>query len=217
MKTNKSLLITRPNHDLATTYLFYWSKFVLGEAKKRQIQIFDLKGKKANRKELTSYIKKHKSKLVVFNGHGAEDSITGYNNRVIMKTSKDAKLLSQKIVYARSCDAAKKLGPTSIKKKAIAFIGYKRKFLFGYSPSKISQPLRDGIAKLFLEPSNLVPISLIKGNTVEKSFQKSQKAMWKNFHYMFSSKALQVEREAAPYLWMNRKYQTLLGSKSAKF
>jgi hypothetical protein len=213
---NKILLITRPNHDLATNYLFYWSQLVIQKAKKGRIKVLDLKKNKANKKNFQSYIARHKPKLIFFNGHGSEDAIAGHNDEILVKINKNEETLAGKIVYARSCDAAQKLGPQSIKKKTIAFIGYKRKYLLGYSQLKISQPLKDEIAKLFLEPSNLIPISLLKGNTAGDSYQKSQKAMWRNLSYMFSSKASQAQKDAAPYLWINRKYQVILGNNSAK-
>lgn len=214
---NKILLLTRPNHDLTTNYLFYWSSLVIQEAKKKKIKVLDLKGKKANIKTLQSYLKKHRPKLVFFNGHGANDLITGYNNKALIKKKDNEQLLFKKIIYARSCDSAKKLGPSCIIKGVITFIGYRRKFAIGYSHSKISRPLQDAVAKLFLEPSNLILTSLLKGNTTGNSYRKSQKTMLKNFHFMLSAKASLTQRDAAPYLWMNRKYQTLLGNKSAKF
>lgn len=213
---NRVLLITRPNHDIATSYLFYWSNFVIQEANNRHIKALDLKGEKANKSTFNSYIKKHEPKLVFFNGHGSEETIMGHHNEVLVKANKNEKILSGKIVYARSCNAANYLGRQCIKKKTIAFIGYKKKYVLAYSQSKISRPLEDEIARLFLEPSNLVPISLLKGNTVKSSHRKSQKALWRNFHYMLSSKALQSQRDAAPYLWINRKYQTILGNGSAR-
>lgn len=141
---NKALLITRPDHDLATNYLFFWSQFVIQEARKRQIKVLDLK--------------------------------KGVN----------------------------------------AFIGYRRNFFLCYSQQSISQPLKDKIAKIFLEPSNRVPISLLKGKTAKQSYQKSQDAMLRNFRYLLSSKASLIQRDTAPYLWINRKYQVILGKSSAK-
>lgn len=101
-------------------------------------------------------------------------------------------------------------------KGTAAFVGYEKKFILGYSPSKITKPLRDEVATLFPEPSNLIPISLIKGNVVENAYQKSQNAMRRNFWFMLSTKAAQNQKDAAPYLWANRKNQVLLGNSDAK-
>jgi len=129
---------------------------------------------------------------------------------------KDEKLLLEKIVYARSCDSAKELGRRCVRKGAVAFVGYRKKYFLVYSQSKSTRPRQDNIAKLFLESSNLVPISLLKGNTVDDSFKKSQNGMRRNLRFMLSSKASQVQRDAAPYLWRNIKFQTVIGDKKAK-
>lgn len=212
----KTLLVTRPNHDLITNYLFYWAALVVKLAKKKGFKILDLSGTKANYRIFFSYVKKHHPKLVFLNGHGRADAITGYGNEIIIQTNLNDNLLNGSIVYARSCDAASILGKTSVRNGTVAFIGYEKKFILCYSPSKITKPLRDEVAMLFLEPSNLIPISLIKGNAVENAYQKSQNAMRRNFWFMLSTKAAQNQKDAAPYLWANRKNQVLLGNSGAK-
>lgn len=125
-------------------------------------------------------------------------------------------MLREKILYVRSCEAGAVLGPTSIAKGATAFIGYKRSYWLMRSKSQHTRPLTDKISKLFLEPSNLVPISLIKGHSVKESFNKSQESMRKNFSHMISSKASTAERDAAFFLWSNYSCQVMLGNGAAK-
>lgn len=212
---SRSLLITRPNHDLITTYLFHWSKLVIKEARKKKIKVLDLSENKANNKTFVSYIRKHRPILVFFNGHGDEATITGYDNETLVSVGQNEVVLSEKIVYARSCDAAKSLGPKCIEKGALTFIGYKKKYVIGYSPSKATTPLKDEVARLFIEPSNLVPISLLKGNKVKDAYRKSQEAMSRHLRFMLSTKASPNQKDAAPYLWINRKYQVALGDQEA--
>ena len=213
---NRAILVTRPNHDLITTYLFQWSQHVISVANKKGIKVLDLSGKKANETTFTSYIVKNEPILVFLNGHGNEDVVTGYDNKPLITANKNEKLLEEKIVYARSCDAAKNLGQLCIKKNTLAFIGYKRKYAIGYSQSSITKPLRDEVAKLFITPSNLVPLSLLKGNTAKDAYRKSQESMIRNFSFMVSTRATQTQRDAAPYLWINRKYQVILGDENAR-
>lgn len=215
--TTKTLLITRPNHDLITSYLFCWSKLVIEKAKRKGIKVLDLRGNKATDKIFSSYLKKREATFIFFNGHGNETTITGHDNKSLVEIGKNEKILAKKIIYARSCNAANKLGLACVKHHALAFIGYKRKFAVGYNPSKITNPLKDEIAKLFIEPSNLIPISLLKGNTVKKAYEKSQNAMWRNFMFMLSTKASPNQKDAAPYLWINKKYQVALGNQEACF
>ena len=68
---NKIFLITRPKHDEATHYLFYWSKKVIELAKRKGIQVLDLQKGRANEKELTSVIKKKEPHFIFLNGHGS--------------------------------------------------------------------------------------------------------------------------------------------------
>lgn len=212
---NRTILITRPDHDLITTYLFNWSGLVIKAAQRKGIKVLDLRGNKANNKIFTSYIVKHEPALVFFNGHGNADTITGYENDPLIEAHKNEKLLIEKIVYARSCDAAYNVGRLCIDNGTLAFIGYTKKFAVGYSPSKISSPLKDPVARLFIEPSNLIPISLLKGNTARVAYRKSQEASLRNFRFMLSTKASSAQKDAAPYLWFNRKCQVLIGDEGA--
>jgi len=211
----KAILITRPNHDLITTYFFYWSELIIKEATKKRFKVLDLRENKATSEMFSSYIVKHEPILVFFNGHGNTDMITGYENKPLLEANKNEKLLIKKIIYARSCDAAENLGQLCIKNGTLSFIGYTKKFSIGYTPSKSSNPLQDPVAKLFIEPSNLIPTSLLKGNTTKESYRKSQEASLRNFRFMLSTKATSAQKDAAPYLWFNRKYQVLLGDEKA--
>lgn len=215
MNTTRALLITRPNHDTITTYLFKWSIYVIQEAIKKGVKVLDLSEQKANNKTFVSYIEKNKPVLVFFNGHGNKDIIAGYNNEVLIESNKNEKLLAHKIVYARSCDAASNLGKLCIKNKTLTFIGYKRKYALVYTMSKLTNPLLDQVAKLFLEPSNLIPISLVKGNNAKEAYRKSQEAMLRNFSYMLSTRATQIQKDSASFLWANRKNQVILGNENA--
>lgn len=213
---DKAVLITRPDHDLITTYLFKYSEKILEVATNKGIKVLDLAGRKANKATLTSYIQKNEPLLVFLNGHGNQDVITGYDNEPLISSGDNEILLKEKIVYARSCDAAENLGKLCIKQNTLTFIGYRRKFTMGYTQSSVTHPLDDKVAQLFLNPSNLVMISLLKGNTAGDSFRKSQEAMVRTLSFMLSTKASQEQSDAAPYLWQNRKYQVLLGESNAR-
>lgn len=210
-----AILITRPNHDLACNYLYYWSGEVIDLAKRKNITVFDLSGDKATRENLESYIEKHSPGLVFFNGHGSSDEIGGDSDKALVKVGDNENILDNTIVYARSCETALVLAQKSIDNGATAFIGYNRKFLLGYSDNKTTKPLQDNVAKLFLKPSNLIPASLLKGNSVEESFYKSQDAMKRNLLYMLSTRSTEEERDAIPYLLMNKRSQMFIGESDA--
>lgn len=209
------ILITRPNYDPGTNYLFYWSAPVIDFAENRGIKVLDLLGVKVNQKNFTSYVRKHNPKLIFFNGHGTQKSVRGHDDEVLVDID-ESSILSGAIIYARSCEAAGKLGSQSVKNGAVAFIGYTKKFTIGYTPEKITRPLEDPVAKLFLQPSNLIPISLLKGNSVGNAHFKSKKVMFRNLAFMLSSAASSSQKDAASYFWRNMKYQTVCGNKDAK-
>ena len=150
------------------------------------------------------------------NGHGNEFEIAGYGDETLVKVGENEYLLGNRIIYARSCDAARVLGEEVSNKNATTFIGYKRNYILGRNPLKSNHPLTDEVAKLFLEPSNLVSISIIKGHAAKDAYRKSQQAMIKNFFFMLSSNATANQRDAAAYLWANRRNQVVLGNEKAK-
>ncbi len=204
------ILITRSSHDLPNMYLSYWCEPLIEKLKEAHVQVLDLFQKKANPNNFLSYVTKRNPSVIFLNGHGGPDFICGYDDVVLVDRKNCEKLLKGKIIYARSCQAGAVLGPYAIIKGAVAFIGYSRNYSIGYSEEKRTHPLTDNVARLFLEPSNLIPQSLIFGNSPTQAYQTSQKEMRKNLQYMLSSKSTMDERDAAPYLWNNIKYQVLL-------
>ena len=214
---NKSLLVTRPNHDSATNYLYYWSDTVIDEAKKKQIPVYDLKGKKAVKTTFISYLRSKHPGFLFLNGHGDAVSVTGQNNDILLDETVEKNLIFGSIIYARSCDSGKILGKVLVRYGAAAFIGYARKFLVGTTPSKITKPLEDRMARLFLEPSNLIPTTIIKGHTVGEAHERAKQEMVKNFRKMISSISSFEERYAARWLWSDIRSQVLLGNQNVMF
>ena len=76
----KYILITRPLHDMPTSYLH----FISGELKQEinsvgEYTVIDLEKDKAVRKEFENAIDSMNPRLVIFHGHGSYDSICGQN------------------------------------------------------------------------------------------------------------------------------------------
>ena len=211
---NKSILITRPNHDLATTYLYWWSKKVIDKCQEKEIKYFDLKGKKASKKNFDSYLKRNNPSFIFINGHGSEEVVTGWNNEILLKVGGQLDVRGR-IIYARSCIAGLKLGKVSVDSGAKTFIGYTKNYVLLFLTTKKTRPLSDNLSALFLEPSNLIPISLINGNTVEEADRKSKNLMKKNLREILSSNKSD-KKEIASYLWHDIKYQTVIGNNLAK-
>ena len=212
---NKSLLVTRPNYDSATNYLYHWSLAVIDEAKRKQVPVYDVRGEKATKATFTSYLRSKRPGFLFLNGHGDAFCITGQNNDVLLDDTVEKSLVSGSIIYARSCDSGRLLGNTLVKRGVTAFIGYARMFIVGTTRSKITKPLKDELAKLFLEPSNLIPTTILKGHTVGKAHERSKQEMIKNFRKMISSASTFEERYAARWLWSDIRSQVLLGDQNA--
>lgn len=213
MTVNSSILITRPRHDLINRYFYVWSEDIKKLAKEKSLPVYDLKGDSATRDRFDSYIRSQNPSFLFLNGHGNSNEIAGHDNKVIIDSKS---ILSGSVIYARSCDAGQFLGPKLVENGARAFIGYKRKFICVYLQEKISRPKEDFIAGLFLDPSNLVASTFIKGNTAFESHIRSQESMYKNFLKMISSSASFEERSSAVLLWGNIKSRVFLGDRDAK-
>ena len=214
---NKILLITRPDHDITTRYLSAWKKKVVDLAERKNIRVLDLKRAKANKKEFEGRLKKVQPSFVILNGHGDEDCVTGYDNEILVQAGKNEDILKSKIVYAVSCKSAKELGSKSVKAGAIAYVGYANDFIFCHSFEKITRPLEDKLAGLFLEPSNQVAASIIKGNTCGKATENSKRYFFRNIQKMMSSEASVEFSQYVKFLWWDMKYQICLGNKNATF
>ena len=204
----KSLLLTRPRYELTTHYLYYYAKIVIDFAESKGGRVYDLKDDRANRKELTSFLVKKAPDVVFLNGHGQADRLCGQNDGVILQAGENENLLQAKIVYALSCQTGKKLGPKAITSGAKAYLGYDQDFVFFTQKEKEGKPLEDDRARLFLEPSNQVVISLLKNCSPSQAHQKSKKAFAKNIEDLLTGKL--QEKYLARYLYWDMRHQVCL-------
>jgi len=213
---NKTLFITRPEHDDTTHYLSKWGAKTIEFALTKGINVLDLPQGRASKKEVESMLKKQNPSLVLFNGHGSTDTITGHHNEPII-TINNSSILKNKIIYALSCCSAKRLGVNCVAQGAKTYIGYDDDFILVYEPEKITKPLTDDTAKLFLDPSNELTFSLIKGNTAEIACQHSKEAFKKNIQKLLSSEATEEDASLARYLWWDMQHQICLGDPNSSF
>ncbi len=205
---NKIYLITRPEHDDTTHYLSKWSKDTISLAEEKGIKVLDLLREKAIKSEVESKLKKFSPNLVVFNGHGSEDIVTGHKNKELIRAGNNETLLKDKIVYAISCRSAKILGEKSVKAGTISYSGYDEDFIFVYDPNKITTPCGDSTAKLFLEHSQIFVESIIKGNTIEEAKKKAENILKENIKNLLGSNQ---DPSLVKYLWWDLKHFVSLG------
>lgn len=181
-------------------------------AKTKGNDVLDLDGKRANRKELTSIIKKTKPHLICFNGHGNYSSITGQNGETLVKMNDNEKILQGTIVNILACSSGKLLAPSCIRNGTQAVIAYKEEFWLLYDTTGTSKPLADKIAKLFLEPANEIINCLLKGHTVENSYNKSQRLYKINIQKVLARDS--SFGYLAKFLIWDMKHQVCLGNRN---
>jgi len=212
----RTLLITRPEHEAPIYYLSKWSEKIIDIAKDKGIDVIDLHRKKANRDRVIGTLEKRGPKLVVLNGHGSDISVQGHNNETILR-EEDSKAVKDKIIYARSCRSAKRLGQNSIIQGALAYLGYNDDFVFLFDEINLRKPLKDKTAELFLGPSNYIPISLVKGHTAGDANNRSKGLFRKNIERLIIEGPSSDDYNAIRYLLWDMTHQVCLGDEKAIF
>ncbi|MBU3896620.1 MAG: hypothetical protein KJ697_01660 [Nanoarchaeota archaeon] len=214
----KVMLVTRPRYDDATEYLFYYAGLILNESGSRGIPFIDLKRPKLTKNTLTAIVKEKKPELVFFNGHGDEKTIYGDkvegNEENLVSEGENDWILKSRITYARACNAANSLG----KKCADGcFIGYNNPFCFWIDDKWSAKPSNDNTAKLFLEPSNVIISSLLKGNTGDESVEKSVQLSKKNMLKLLKDKEEPGAVQSIMLIWNNMEGLSVIGNGNMKF
>ena len=171
----KKILTTRPNHDIATSYLYDFSKNIIEIVKAASdFHITNLDGNKATRVLFEKLIDSENPGLIFLNGHGTRKHVCGHENEVILD-NENVKLAKDKIVYALSCDSLEGLGPIAIKNGTKAYIGYEGKFMFVKDPSRSTTPSKDSNALPFKRACCTLINSLIFGRTISTAIEETKK------------------------------------------
>ena len=196
------ILFSRPSHDGTLAYLHYHTKELIKLSKNKGNKTINREKEHANKKEILKIIKKQKPNFIMFNGHGNQDIIAGHKNEIII-SGNNPQVLSNTITYSLTCSSGKKLGKLVIAKGGICFIGYENDFNLGKDPDSEASPKRDKIAKLFLEPSNILVKSLIEGFSVKNAVEKAKEKMKENIWYLGNTKEFPEAQFYAPFLFWN--------------
>ena len=170
----KQFLITRPNHDKETSYIYSFSKGIVFLAREdTSIHMTELEGAKATRKNFEEFVEKTDPGLVFLNGHGDEKSVCGHKDEPLLDSANTG-LTDGKIIYALACESLVKLGPMTVKKGAKAYVGYKEEFRWVGDPSRTSSPDKDKNAAPFRKICFVLGKNLLSGMPVGKSVEKTQ-------------------------------------------
>lgn len=210
---SKTLFI-RPSHDDVTSYLFFYSKELLQDSELRGFITLNKEKKDANTKMVEDVIEKNNPRFIMFNGHGSPVTICGHNNEVLVNWGKNHALLKNKITYSLSCSSAAKLGKKTAD-EVTTFIGYVEDFALGMDIYCQASIQKDQRARLFLEPSNLLVKSLLKGNVAKEAVQKAKELMKKNISILRTD-PFPDAKDYVPYLFNNYLALKAFGNETLK-
>ena len=209
------VLFSRPDDDITLNYLSYFSKELVELSNSSGFKTINKESKKANKKNILSLIKNQCPNLIMFNGHGSPKIICGHKREIIVNSEENPEVLKNSITYSLSCASALVLGPKSVEKGAISFIGYESDFALGKDPESEASPRHDKIAKLFLEPSNILFSSLLNGYNVQTAVEKAKNKMKENIWYLNTTKSFPEAIYYATFLFGNYLGLVAHGDKNA--
>ena len=222
-------LTTTPRYDDVTFYLQQWTLEVMEEARKKGKNTLHLNEGEVTKTKFEKTIRKHKPKFILINGHGSEREIAGQGNirrredgsafsdEIILEVGDNEDITSGSIVYARACSSSAQLGKACVEKGAIAYMGYKGRFVFFVDGNKATRRKEDKIANYFKEITNSVPLTILKGNTTSDAVERSKLATIKTIERLESSEYNDAEAQAIlPFLYLDLVFLDLQGNASAK-
>lgn len=181
------MIVIRSRYDISTSYLFAFSEELIKEAEARGFKVAKIEDEDISEITLRSRIKNRKPKFILFNGHGSETAIFDSQGQEFINAN-SADVFKETVAYTIACNCLVKLGLAAIEKGCHSFIGYKKPFWIARDHKFESTPLKDKIALPIIECSNIIIKSLIKGNTVEESVNKSHEKAVDNILKLIYSK-----------------------------
>jgi hypothetical protein len=152
--------------------LFAYSEEILDRASEFGWDVQKADREKAERSNVLSRLA-GRFHLIVFNGHGSPNEVTGHDGKMIVN-SDDAHLLSGSIVYVRACGCLSGLGKEAVKKGAKALIGYRDELWISHFNEYRATPLKDPATRPVMEVSNLIALKLLKGSSVKETLEAVQ-------------------------------------------
>ncbi len=217
---SKVLLITNPAHDPLTCYLSAWSEELIEKFKgDENLRILELKERDVSRARVTDVIRKERPQLIIFNGHGDEKSIKGYELEILVQIDDNEEILKNKIVHVMSCRTGKELGPRCISIGGLAYIGYKENFKIAYLANRETNGDKrtDSYASFILGPAFTTILSLMEGKKTEEAYKLSQQASEENLRFLTTSKDDTLKTVIASRVYHNYINQVCLGNPAAHF
>jgi hypothetical protein len=207
----KGMIIVCPDYDDVTKVFFDFSREIKDLASSKSLGMKELNEKDANPKEFGKVLSGLDFSFVCINGHGDRNTVAGNKGKVILSKNINFKEYGKRICYCRSCESGEVLGKQLIRDGG-AFIGYSEPFEFFMDERNIANPLKDPAANLFLKPSNSVPMTLLKGKTVEEANKRGKNAFLKSIKKVINNEDYNLLMAVA--LWKNYNSQVVHGDEN---
>ncbi|HLC89681.1 MAG TPA: hypothetical protein VJG65_01845, partial [Patescibacteria group bacterium] len=96
------------------------------------------------------------------------------------------------------------------------YIGYQEDFVLIYLEKYRTRPTEDNLAGFFLEPSNLVITTLIKGNSAKESLTRAKQEFLRNIQKLLNSKTKSDDSSVLRYLVWDMQNLVLQGDGEKK-
>lgn len=192
------VLVSSPEIDNITRYLRIWSKDLI-KTFENQHNFIHLEGERATQAHFCGLLRKNFPDIVLINGHGNAESITGHNHEVLIN-KKNVSLLKGKTIHALSCKTAKELGPEAVKSGAKCYIGYDENFVLIMRKGNLQEPFKDDLANLFLNPAFTAPKALLSGKTPEESIKRTTEAYQHSINIAMNSDIQSDQEKCVPWL-----------------
>jgi len=173
MPVDSNYVTTRANFDKATRCGWFWLAKVNEYASSRGYTVTDLEGELARKTQFDDAITSQDPKFFHGVGHGNEDIFAGQDNEYLLQKCVDDDAMATRIVYLLSCTTAVNLGPSIIEKGGLAFIGYNDLFGWYTTRRKNWKPEVDGIFWAWMDFTNVLANSILKGESVDTAVSKA--------------------------------------------
>ena len=195
------VLIISPENDNITRYMRVWAEQLVKNHNNTH-HFFHLDKEKANHKRVTGILSKKDMDIVCLNGHGDDCRVAGHDNEILIDPD-NVSLLAGIKVHALACNSAKNLGNLAISHGAKCYIGYDERFYLMSQGEKISDPLKDDVAKLFLDPAYTAPKALLDGKDSKEAIKLTQEAYVRSIKQALNSDIQSDHERCVPYLLWN--------------
>ena len=111
-----------------------WLALAKSDVASLGFDVIDSEGAYATPYSFFDTLQKHNPDVVIADGHGSPDTLTGQGLQEVLRACFNNEVLSGKVMCAVSCLTGQTLGPDSRKKTAQAYLGFVNEFSWVVSP-----------------------------------------------------------------------------------